>query len=120
MHNNSHTETNKGSPLRRIEELLNLPPLQMPQPIDVAVRLPTRDKSANQAVTPAASPEDQIARQAAAEIEREEGFPGCADHRLRGAYDGDTEHRIALKAIELFKQLNGGAGLPNKQPASIK
>jgi hypothetical protein len=57
--------------------------------------------------TPPASREDQLARLAAAEIEREDGFDGCAENRIRGAYDGDAEHRIALKAIELFKQSKG-------------
>jgi hypothetical protein len=50
---------------------------------------------------PAATPNDQLAREAAAAVEREDGWEACAVARLRGAYDGDTEHRIALKAIEL-------------------
>jgi len=44
-----------------------------------------------------------IARQAAAEIEREEGYDRCAIARLAGAYDGDAEHRIALAAIRRLR-----------------
>jgi hypothetical protein len=53
---------------------------------------------------PPASPDDALARQAVAEIEREEGFDRCAECRLHGAYDGDAEHRIALAAIRLARQ----------------
>jgi hypothetical protein len=86
-------------------EKLGLDPIPIPPPIDADIRLPhiTREER-RQPTTPAATPEDQIAREAVAAIEREEGFDGCALHRLRGAYDGDPEHRIALKAIELFRQ----------------
>lgn len=88
--------------LRQFEDLLGLDAIPMPQPIDTDIRMPslrpTRETS------PAATPEDAIARKAAAAIEREEGFDRCAENRLRGAYDGDSEHRIALKAIEIFKQ----------------
>ena len=62
---------------------------------------------------PAATPLDEIARMAAAAIEREDGFDGCAEHRIRGAYDGDTEHRIALKAIELFQLSTKGQAEAN-------
>lgn len=53
---------------------------------------------------PAATPEDEIAREAVALVEEQEGYRACAEHRRRGAYDGDTEHSIALAAIRLFKE----------------
>lgn len=53
---------------------------------------------------PPASPDDAIARQAVAEIEREDGFDRCADCRMHGAYDGDHEHRIAIAAIRLLRE----------------
>ena len=65
-----------------------------------------------------ASPEDAIARRAVAEIEREDGFDRCAQLRLHGSYDGDTEHRIAMKAIELFKSTREAGVSLNKQPAN--
>lgn len=52
----------------------------------------------------AATPNDELARQAVAAIESEDGYEASARFRLAGRYDGDTEHRIALKAIELFQQ----------------
>lgn len=53
---------------------------------------------------PAPSAEDQMAREIVAEIEREDGFTACAEQRLRGAYDGDPEHRIALAAIRRARE----------------
>ncbi|WP_155262912.1 hypothetical protein [Sphingomonas segetis] len=61
-----------------------------------------------------ASPEDAIARRAVAEIEREDGFDRCAQLRLHGSYDGDTEHRIAMKAIELFREQHRDGSASNK------
>jgi hypothetical protein len=62
-----------------------------------------------------ASPDDAIARRAVAEIEREDGFDRCAQHRMHGSYDGDTEHRIAMKAIELFREQHREPARPNKR-----
>jgi hypothetical protein len=98
----------------RFTELLGLDPIPHPQPIDVDLRMPARRIKGP--VKPAASPEDQIAREAAAKIEREDGFDGCAEARLLGAYDGDAEHRIALKAIELFHQSTRDNGCANNAP----
>ncbi len=45
-----------------------------------------------------------IAREAAARIEREDGYDRCAEHRLAGAYDGDEETRIALATIAILRE----------------
>jgi hypothetical protein len=101
--------------------LLGLDPINAPPPVDEVVRLPRLTREERSLPTaPAAIPEDQLARQAVAEIESEDGYDACAFHRLRGAYDGDTEHRIAMKAIQLFKQSTRDTGAANNRPVTHK
>lgn len=95
-------------------DALGLDRIQWPKPIDETVRLP-RDMGGE--ITPAATPDDQLAREAVAEIERADGYHVCAEARLRGAYDGDTEHRIALAAIRRARQFPGGGGAVNASPS---
>jgi hypothetical protein len=94
--------------------LLGLTPIPIPEPVEESIRQLRVNKADLPPVTPPATPEDGLARKAAAIIEQEDGYYGCAEHRLNGAYDGDTEHRIALKAIELFKQSLREAGAAEK------
>lgn len=77
-------------------------PIKAPPPIDEQTRR-MDPRLAEGPITPAATPEDQLAREVVAQIEREDGWFACAVARLRGAYDGDTEHRIALAAIKVAR-----------------
>ncbi len=79
------------------------------------------DYKAATAYRPPASPDDALARKAAAEVEREEGFDRAAECRLHGAYDGDEMHRTALAAIRLLRerQAKGEDGVPAEQAAPL-
>ena len=90
----------------RMFDLLGLDQISAPAPIDEVLRLPriTPEERALPTI-PAATPEDQLAREIVAQIEREDGYEGCAFSRLRGAYDGDGEHRIAVAAIRAAQSL---------------
>lgn len=51
-----------------------------------------------------ASPDDAIAREAAARVDERLWGAGSAAFRRHGCYDGDPEHQIALEALRLSRE----------------